>query len=73
MGKSKVLDGFVNGFAVHMAVVAIAQDVIGKEGYIKRAQDHWVDSAYSLPIAITALVVLLCASFIRIRDEARGA
>lgn len=58
--RTRLSWSFVTGWMVCWGVLSLAQDLVGKETYIKLAQEHWVPGYVSVPIAI---INLLLAAF----------
>lgn len=62
MGKL-IRKAFWRGVISYACTTSLLQDLIGKEGYIQRVQEHWVDSSITIPVAVCVLVWCLIMPF----------
>lgn len=53
---------FTAGFLSALALSSLAQDWYGKEGYINLVRENWIDSYFTIPLAI---VILFYVTFFR--------
>ena len=54
---------FVSGCISTICAISLIQDWYGLEGYIAHLRDYWVDSAYTVPVAV--IIWLWCAVTMR--------
>lgn len=51
----------ISGALSIIAILSLWQDYLGQEAFIQMARDHWVDAAYSVPLALFLLLVSIAA------------
>ena len=55
--KSIARTSFIAGFLANMTTCSLIQDYYGQMGMIEQIQTNWIDSAITVPIACTALLL----------------
>lgn len=59
---------FWAGFMAALSAISLSQDFLGQELYIQIAQEHWVDSWITAPIALLVLGVSMVWSIRKSRN-----
>ena len=54
----------IGGWTLAFAVVSLRQDYLGKEAYIRYAQENWIDPSITVPWALISLILGIYFSFI---------
>lgn len=47
----------MSGYLLGAAFTSLYQDFLGREKYIQMVEAHWVDSSFSVPVALLMIVV----------------
>lgn len=47
------------GYLIRLASVSLEQDITGKERWLQRAAEAWVDAKYTIPIAIAIIITVI--------------
>jgi len=50
--------GIVYGACLFTAIFSLAQDILGKELYIKLIQNYWVPAYIGIPVSVGVLIFL---------------
>lgn len=65
------MGSFWRGFVACWAVTSLIQDYIGKEAYLKKIEEGWIDASITVPIAITVLMYVLVGEWTKDNDTQR--
>ena len=50
---------FFCGAMVALSMMSLYQDFLGKDGFVKHVQDHWISGWWTVPIALVLLLLAL--------------
>ena len=59
---------FVGGMLSHSALTSLHQDYIGKEEFIRLADQNWAPASLSVPVAVAILAAVFIVMYPFIRD-----
>lgn len=63
--------GFYHGMVVYGCINSLYQDIIGKQAYIEKVQNNWIDGVVTIPIAIGILVLVVIDLVNKARTKAK--
>lgn len=65
------MGSFWRGFVACWMVTSLIQDYIGKEAYLKKVEEGWIDASITVPIAIIVLIYVLVGEW-KNDDDTQG-
>lgn len=66
------MSSFMRGVISAICGMSLYQDMLGKEKYLRMAEIGWLDSQYSVPLALGMLIVCLFSKMAEPTPKYRG-